>query len=292
MRDFWSTAELRARGRTSRQIAAAVAEGRMLAVRSGWYARPAADPTLVAAVRVGGVATAHSAARARGLWTPPDPRPLDAVRGGRAVPPLLRVAVPRSTSRSLLKDPLDSTRTLGEGAGVVLTWTDSGVIRAARPFGIVPVLVMLRDLFRSEAPERALAVVDSALRSRHLRRTELPALAAMLPARLATVLAHADGRAESGIETIAAFLLRSAGLRVEVQVRIDGTGRVDLLVEGRVIVECDGREWHAAAEAFEEDRRRDLAAAAGRYRVVRASWFRVLFRWHEVEAAVFAALDA
>ncbi|MGT2427220.1 endonuclease domain-containing protein [Amnibacterium kyonggiense] len=159
----------------------------------------------------------------------------------------------------------------------MLTWTDSGVIRAARPFGIVPVLVMLRDLFRAEAPERALAVVDAALRSRHLRRSELPALAAMLPARLVSMLAHADGRAESGIETIAALLLRSAGLRVEVQVRIDGTGRVDLLVEGRVVVECDGREWHGAPDAFEEDRRRDLAAVAGRYRVVRASWFRVLF---------------
>jgi very-short-patch-repair endonuclease len=100
----------------------------------------------------------------------------------------------------------------------------------------------------------------------------------------------ADGRAESGTETIVRCLLTIAGLRVRPQVDIAGVGRVDLLVEDRVVVEVDGREWHDDPGRFAVDRRRDVRATIGRYRVLRFSWFQVLFRWSEVEAAVFAAL--
>ena len=100
----------------------------------------------------------------------------------------------------------------------------------------------------------------------------------------------ADGRAESGIETITRQLLRLLGLHVEPQVEIAGLGRVDLLVEGRLIVELDGREWHDEEDSFEEDRRRDLVGAAQRYRTLRFTWFMVLFEWPLVEEAVFAAL--
>ena len=99
----------------------------------------------------------------------------------------------------------------------------------------------------------------------------------------------ADGRCESGIESIARYLLQLLGLRVEVQVQIDGVGRVDLLVEGRLIVEIDGRRWHPD---FERDRRRDTSAAIGRYRTLRFTWKQVLYDWPRVQAAVLAALAA
>src|ERR1700712_2434073 len=163
MRDFWSTAELRAKGRTDRDIARAAAEGRLIPTRIGWYARPGADPVLLQAVRVGGVATAHSAARVRGLWTPPDAVGSSFRRTAPGVPPLLRVAVPRTTSSGRLRDPPDADRLLGDRGDVLTYWSEPAMVRAARPHGVVPVLTMLRDLFRTEPPERALAVVDAAL---------------------------------------------------------------------------------------------------------------------------------
>jgi hypothetical protein len=292
MRDFWTTAELKARGKTDRQIAAAVADGSLTPVRPGWFARPGAAPDAIRAVRVGGAATAHTAARIRMLWTPPDRRHAAFRRGDPPRAPVLRVAVPETSAMRRMRDPDDPARPLTERTDVRLLWSDPAMVREARPHGVVPVLVMLRDLFRTEPPELALAVVDSALRNRYLRAADLPALAAMLPAHLRPVLAQADPRAQSGTETIARFLLRAAGLRVEPQFEVATAGFVDLLVEGRVIVECDSREWHDGDEAYEEDRRRDLVAVRGRYRVVRATWYRVLFRWPEVEAAVFAALAA
>lgn len=56
--------------------------------------------------------------------------------------------------------------------------------------------------------------------------------------------------------------------------------RLDLLWrEAKLIVECDGRRWHARVDAFAADRRRDRLAARHGYGLVRATWEDVqLFR--------------
>jgi len=100
----------------------------------------------------------------------------------------------------------------------------------------------------------------------------------------------ATSSSEPGLETITRYLLRLAGLRVETQVSIAGLGRVDLLVEGHLIVELDGWEFHGDEKAFEADRRRDTVAASGRYRVLRFTYRQVMFEWPSVYAAVLAAL--
>lgn len=286
---MWSTADLRALGKTARTIAGACRDGDLVPVLNGWYAGRGTHPEVIRAARVGGVLTAHSAARVRRLWTPPDQQGRRLVASAR--PSVLRVAVRRTTSAQRLRDPDDATRSLASHPDVVTYWVDPAVVRDARRTGVVSVLVMLRDVFRTEQPERALAVVDSALHHRFLRPADLHALAALLPSHLAPLVREADGRSESGTETIARYLLRLAGLRVEPQVQIPGIGRVDLLVEGRLIVEVDGREWHDDQGRFEQDRRRDLVAATSGYRVLRFTWYQVLFRWPEVEAAVLAALE-
>lgn len=287
MQRFWTTADLRARGKTERAIAAAGRDGVLVPVRTGWWASPGTEADLVRSVRVGGAATAHTAARARGLWTPPDPTGSGRGPGRRP----LRVAVPSTAALRGLRDPDDPRTAFGERPDVVISWADPLEVRAALRQGLLPVLPMLRDLFRVEVePERALAVVDSALRQRYLSQAELPALAAMLPRRLAHLPAEADASAQSGTETIMRWRLRRLGLRVEPQAGVRGMGHGDLLVEGRLLVEVDGREWHDDEDRFEEDRRRDAVAAAQRFRVLRFSWYQVLFRWAEVEAAVFAAL--
>jgi very-short-patch-repair endonuclease len=271
---FWTTQDLRAAGWSKGRIAAAAASRELQVVRRGHYAAPTAPVELVRAARVGGVATATTGGRALGLWTPADDR--------------LHVALPPNAGR--LHDPDDPDRPYQDRGDVVLHWTDRLTSASCRTSRIAPVLLVLEHALRVLRPELGIAMVDSALHQRHLREAELRALAASLPVHLAAVVGMADGRCESGIESVTCYLLRLAGLRVEPQVVIPGVGRVDLLVEGRLILELDGREWHDDRAAFARDRRRDTAAAAARYRTLRFDYAQVLFGWPSVLAAVLAAL--
>lgn len=291
VRRFWTTAELLARGRSEREIRRAGEDGRIEPVRRGLWAVPGTPSMLLRAARVGGVATSVTAAGHLGIWTPPDPPPGHRYRYPH-VPEQdrLHVAFRRTTSR--LHDPDEPGRRLGARSDVVLHPTAPDVIDAAAGFGVAPALLTVEHAFRSLPPEHALAVLDSALHHRHLQVRDLAALAAALPSRLRALPGAADARADSGIESIARHLLLLAGLAVVVHPVLPGIGEVDLLVEGRLVVELDGRQHHDDEEAFVRDRARDLAAARTRYRTLRFTWRQVLFEWASVEAAVFAALAA
>ncbi|GAA2753718.1 hypothetical protein [Amnibacterium kyonggiense] len=285
---FWTTGELRARGKSSRQIRRAVGERVIREVRRGHFAAVDADVDVIRAVRVGGVATASTGTRAMGIWTPPDPPAGWSPGRGGERRNVLRIALPRTASR--LRDADDASAPFVPRPDVMLHWTAAADLAGSGRTRIAPILVLLEHTFRSQPPELALAVLESALHLRFLRPNDLAALAARLPAHLAPVVAAADGRSESGVETIVRFRLLRRGLRVEILVGLRGIGSVDLLVEGVLIIECDGREFHDDAEAFERDRTRDLTAARRRYRTLRVTWFQALFRWSAVEDAVFAAL--
>ena len=285
---FWTTAELRQRGRSTREIRRAIDQLVVSEVRKGHFVTPGAAVDVVRAVRVGGIATATTASRALGIWTPPDPPPGTLVVRGRRAPDRLQVAVPHNASR--LRDPDDAASPFVRSPRTVLHWSDAAELAGSDRTRIASVPLLLKHVFLSQPPERALAVLDSALHLRFLRPEDLPRIAALLPERLEPVVLAADARAESGIETIVRYLLRLRGLRVEIIVGLRGVGTVDLVVEGRLIIECDGREFHDDDEAFERDRTRDLNSARERYRTLRVSWFKVLFEWHLVEEAVFAAL--
>lgn len=259
---FWTAEQLRSAGISKRRVAAAVVDGRLLVVRRGHYAITGTPPDLVRAARVGGLATATTASAELGLWTPPDTR--------------LHVAMPRGIGR--LRDPDDPQRPLPRRSDVCIHWTD-GLGSTDLPRRIVPTVLLLEHALRDLPPAMALTVVDSALHHRMLRPDGLRSLIAALPARLAAVARCADASSESGLETITRYLLRLAGLRVETQVSVAGLGRVDLLVEGHVIVELDGWEFHGDEKAFENDRRRDAVAAVGRYRVLRFTYSQVMYDW-------------
>lgn len=277
---FWTRDELRAEGWSPRGIRTAVENGRLLLVRRGRYAAPRTPADLIRAMRVGGPATATTAAATVGVWTPPAP-----LSTGRRSP--LHVAVRPTTGR--LMDPDEPSQPLGDREDVRVHWT-AGLPRPAFISGLVPTLVMLQHLMLCVEPEMAVAALDSALRLRLLRESDRAALCAMLPLHLRSLVDAADRRCESGIESIARFRLQLLGLLVEPQVAIAGVGRVDLLIEGRLIIELDGREYHAGR--FEEDRARDAAAALRRFRTLRFTWAQVLFDWPTVEAAVLGALAA
>ena len=74
------------------------------------------------------------------------------------------------------------------------------------------------------------------------------------------------------------------------QFRIAGVGRVDFVFGDRLVIEVDGREFHASPDQFESDRRRDAVLSALGYRVLRFSYRQVMDRWDEVELAVRAAI--
>lgn len=202
----------------------------------------------------------------------------------------MHVAVRPNAAR--LRDPDDGDLALGDGKGVCLHWSLRNSGQPARGLPVAGPLQMLRDAVHCLPPDFAVAMIDSALHERVIRHEDLDALRADLPINLARVVLDADGRCESGVESVARYRLQRAGLRVEVQVPIPRVGRVDLLVEGRLIVELDGRAWHDDEQAFARDRRRGAAATIGRYRTERFDYRQVFFEWLSVEAAILAALAA
>ncbi len=82
------------------------------------------------------------------------------------------------------------------------------------------------------------------------------------------------------------LLLRTLGHDVQVQVEIAGVGRVDLLVDGWLIVECDSRGFHADWAARRRDLRRDLAAARLGYTTVRPLAEDILFAYDDLVSAM------
>nr|WP_284329319.1 DUF559 domain-containing protein [Demequina litorisediminis] len=71
--------------------------------------------------------------------------------------------------------------------------------------------------------------------------------------------------------------LVSAGMRVTLQQWFEGIGRVDMVVEGRVVVECDGREYHSDDRAFSRDRWRDRRLLALGLPVMRFTYADAVF---------------
>ncbi|WP_291040750.1 DUF559 domain-containing protein [Herbiconiux sp.] len=122
-----------------------------------------------------------------------------------------------------------------------------------------------------------MATLDSVLHLGLSSRRRLEEVLRGLPVRYASLLDRADPRAESGLETHVRLLLRSVGIGVQLQVRISGVGRVDLVVGERLVIETDGREWHSDARSFADDKRRDLALVERGYLVLRLSYAQVMF---------------
>jgi very-short-patch-repair endonuclease len=67
-------------------------------------------------------------------------------------------------------------------------------------------------------------------------------------------------------------------------------GWVDLLVEGRLVVEIDGYAYHSSPQQFADDRRRDAALAAMGSQVLRFTWVDAVRRPDYVVRMVTAVL--
>jgi very-short-patch-repair endonuclease len=88
------------------------------------------------------------------------------------------------------------------------------------------------------------------------------------------------------------LMLRSLGCVIEVQPEIDGVGRVDFLIDGWLIVECDSKAHHSDWVAQRRDRRRDQAAAARGYTTFRPIAEDIMWAPDRVRAAAVGLLAA
>jgi very-short-patch-repair endonuclease len=256
--------QLRALGVSWWAVFVALQAGTVLRLRRGAYALPGADPALRAAVLLGGVLACTSAATSRGL-------PVLVDRG-------IHVVVPRSWSHACLAGVRVHRRDLDpdERSGVA-----TSMVRT--------VLDCARELPLREA----VVVCDAALRA-GLDQVCLRTAAALArgngAAAIRTVVLLADGRAESPIESCLRLVAGRLGSVVP-QVWIDGVGRVDLVVDGWLVLEADGFEHHSDRADYREDRRRSNALALLGYPVLRFSYEDIVHH-EDVVAEVIARVLA
>lgn len=224
-------------GWTDGRIARAVRDGRLTRIRAGHFTKGRLDDLTRRAVRVGGRLACVSELRHRGVWV------IDSER--------VHVHLAANASR-LRVDP-------GGHRG---HWR-----RLADPLGdpdhvsLVDALIQSRECLDTY---EWMASVDSALHLRMLRPHERERLWSEMRGSGRRDLGAAERRAESGLETIVRLIARDLGFRVRSQVRFAGVGRVDLLVEGWIVVETDGTAFHDLPLAAGDRRRDALLAATGR----------------------------
>lgn len=130
----------------------------------------------------------------------------------------------------------------------------------------------------------AVVVLDGLLRHGLADHEELLALASRLPPndRRRRPFALLDPASQSVLESAVRVGCVLRGLRVQSQVLVPGVGWVDLLVEGWLVVETDGRATHL--QTFAQDRRRDSGTAL-------AGGLTLRFGWHDVVQRFEQTLD-
>jgi len=238
----WTTAELRGAGAPKRVLRRWLDSGRVIRVRRGVYVSADTPAPLVDAARLGARLGCVSLLSLLGVF----------VRNASG----LHVHIDRGESRLPPRGP-----------SVVAHWRTPG--GAGDHHLAAPVVDALVEAVRCQQPRDAIATLDSAWHLGLVDESAIAEVFARLPGRFAALRPLLDPRSEAGTESLMRLLLRALGHRVEVQVQILGVGRVDLVVDGWLIVECDSRAYHGDWAARRRDVRRDLAAARQGYTTVR-----------------------
>lgn len=257
-----SLGQLLGAGATAEELGRRVRDGRLFRPRRGVYALPTAPGSAVAAVRAGGRLSCLPAAGTYGLWAGQEAR--------------LHVTVPAKATRLAALDDRS-----------VRHWGTRG---ESREVWRVSVADCLRSVVRCAPTEDAVAVLDTALSSRLVSLAGLPVLFDTEPNWTRAIVRLARPGAESGVESLARQRLERRGHHVEQQLHVRGAGRVDMRVDGRLLVELDGYAFHSDRDAFERDRHRDAELVRRGHRVLRFSARQVLQEWRQVESAIEAAL--
>jgi very-short-patch-repair endonuclease len=276
-----TTTQLIALGHSRRTIGRAIETGTLLRVCRGWVATSDATQDVIIAIANAGKLTSSSALASLGIWDGGNDR--------------THVQVPRNSPRTTrsLRTPI-ARFPLPEHPrrGVVRHWSAERALDASQPPWRVSITDALLQASKHLPPDQLIACIDSALHQRALSRAGLPRLESLLTPARRGMLSSIDPTAESGLETLARVRLAPMVQRIETQVWIPGIaatggpGRVDLLVNGWLVVELDGDKWHDRAA----DRRRDGALVRQGYRGHRFGYDQVMFGWLQVEETVLELL--
>ncbi|MCC9204498.1 endonuclease domain-containing protein [Arthrobacter sp. zg-Y769] len=214
-------------------------------VARGTFALPQADARLVQAARSQASLTCVSAAEVLGWWllTPPE----------------------------TVHVRCDAARTI---PGTVVHRGQRSAHRL-----IVPPWQILRDAFRCLPRLDALVMAESAVVTNAVGLQSLQKeFSGQQDWQVRALLGTIRRTTASPLEVCARFHLLNAGLRIETEVALPGIGRVDLLVDGWLIIEIDGFAFHSSREQYRGDRRRWNAAAAGGWVTLRITAELVLHR--------------
>lgn len=250
-------------GHSPRGIRTALDRGWCVRVGRSWVALPDADTEAIRAVALRGALGGESALRSYGIWV--------SHRTG------LCVATPRTASR--------------------LPALSAGEYRLWRPgradgWRVDVVEALAQHLPRIPDPRHAVATLDSALNRRLLTPAGLDELLARMPRRIRRLRRRLDPTAQSGLETLLRLAMIAEGWRVQSQVRIDGVGRVDLVVDGWLVIEADGASWHDDHESIGLDRERNAALVRRGYRWHRFGYRQIMDDLEGCVAVIRALLAA
>ena len=228
-----------ARGRTlqrhgvSRKALAAHADaGSIRRLRAGVFAANGADEAIVRAAAHGGALTCEAALKHRGVWTLTE-QPLPHVWMGS-----------------------NGRRHPHAGCACVSHFFDGRT-----QFGIATTERALIHVFSCSGEEAFFAAFESAWRKKLLSRAARARIRDALPASARWLFALARPDADSGLESLLRLRLRMLGIRLDCQVIIDGVGKVDFVIGGRLIIEADGKENHDGETKRHKDLVRDAAAS-------------------------------
>jgi very-short-patch-repair endonuclease len=265
--------QLRRSGMSRHAIDDALRSGALIRARRDVYLSAEVPDAVIRAQRVGGRLDCLSVLQAAGIFVLENSR--------------VHVQVEPHHSRLRSSHSRTIPLTVRRNGDVIVHWRE---LDAAGDLHSVSVLDALVQSARCQSPRAFIASLDSALNLGWIGRSHLDEIFALLPSRFGVLMPLIDGRAEAGSETLARLLVRGMG-RVEVQKVIYGVGRVDLVIDGWIAVECDSREFHAGWAAQERDRARDLALAALGYTSLRPTAALIFTQPEVFVAAVRGLLD-
>ncbi|MFK3676118.1 endonuclease domain-containing protein [Microbacterium sp. NPDC090218] len=252
---------LQAFGCSRSRLTAECAKGRIRRVRPGVFASAEAPEEVITAAAHGGALTCGSALRARNVWTLEAPTEVHVWMG------------------------LGGRRHHAQPCECVAHFTPGRM-----DVGIAPIEVALVHAFACYGAEFFFAAFESAWNKRMLSATARAIIRASLPVSARWLVDLARHDAESGLESLVRLRLHLMGIEVRAQVTVAGVGRVDFIIEERVILEADGRENHEGAVHRHRDLMRDATASDLGFETLRFDYAMILHSWDVVAAAILAAL--
>jgi hypothetical protein len=259
---FATRRQLRRAGATDRDLTRAVRSGALHRPRLGWYSDLPPDDDRVTAVRVGGRLTGASALFHLGGWMWSRP-----ARVCVSVAP--NAARLRRCGRSrVVWDPVD----VRERGGVAVVSVADALVRA-----------VLEEDF-----EIAVALCDWALHHERVTADEFAEVIARLPSDARGIADWVDADSESILESVVRTRLRRAGFHVTSQVPVGFGRHTDLVVNGVLGIETDGRRWHA--HRFDADVSKDMATLIRGRIPVQLSYELITQEWETVLAAIEAGV--